>query len=40
MTIMHRFFLILTLLFPLLGEAKIIETAHIADAIPYIDGGT
>jgi len=40
MVIMYRFFFILTFLFPLLGEAKIIETAHIADAIQFIDEDT
>ncbi|MCA9761219.1 MAG: DUF2608 domain-containing protein [Streptococcus sp.] len=37
MVIRNRFLFILTLLFPLLGEAKIIETAHVADAIQFID---
>lgn len=40
MVIMNRFLFILTLLFPLLGEAKIIETAHVADAIQFIDEDT
>jgi hypothetical protein len=37
---MHRIFFILTILTSLLAEAKIIETAHIADVIPYIDEET
>lgn len=40
MVIMHRFLFIITLLFPFLGEGKIIETAHIADAIQFIDEDT
>lgn len=41
MKILHRSFLILTtLLLPFLSEAKIIETAHVADALPYIDQET
>lgn len=37
---MQRFLFILTLLFPLLVESKIIETAHVADAIQFIDKDT
>jgi len=40
MFLRHRFFFILTLLLPIIAEAKIIETAHIADALPYIDEET
>lgn len=37
---LHKLFIYFTLLLPLIGEAKIIETAHIADAISYIDKET
>jgi hypothetical protein len=41
MKILNRFFfLFITMLVPFLGEAKIIETTHMADALPYIDTET
>lgn len=39
--IMKRLLIILTFLYlPFFGEAKIIETAHIADVVPFIDQDT
>lgn len=41
MTILCRlFFTLTTLLLPLIGEARIIETANVADAIQFIDEDT
>lgn len=41
MKTLHKLFFAFTaLLFPFMGEAIIVETAHVADAIPYIDEDT